>query len=337
MAAPSAPALAALQEAVEQHIREADAEFGVFVRHLPSGAAVTTNPDRLYLMASVFKILILLEALAQVDEGHCRLDERIELRADDQLPYSMALGDLEPGLRPTLRDLLTVMISVSDNTATDMVLRRIGIERVARRLSRWDMESTSLRRNVGDMLDLASSWDDGSVSMVKAYRHALVRGPIVDPFSGAVDPGFFAITERGDNPNAVSAQRSRENNVTSPRDIASLLERLATGELLSKGSTGVALSILLAQKLKARLPRYLPPQVPLGHKNGTFYFSRNDVGILYLQGEERIVLATFAVLRKERVEADCLESVPYVDGVDAAMGKIARSAYDTFAGRQKPC
>ena len=96
----------ALEGSGGAHIREADCEMGVYIRHLPSGETVSVNPDALYLMASVFKIPVLLEALAQVDEGECRLDERIELRADDQLPTSMILGNLQPGLRPTLRDLM---------------------------------------------------------------------------------------------------------------------------------------------------------------------------------------------------------------------------------------
>jgi beta-lactamase class A len=322
-----------LQEAVEAHIREADCEMGVFIRHLPSGETVSVNPDALYLMASVFKIPILLEALAQVDEGECRLDERIELRADDQLPTSMILGNLQPGLRPTLRDLMTAMITVSDNTATDMVVRRVGIERVGQRLSAWGLTSTSLLMSVKGLFDHAFAWPDSPVTMVQAYRAAIARGPLIDPFSGAVDASFLDVMSRGSNWEAVSAQRSLENNVTSPRDMALLLERLVKGELLSRESTGVALDILLRQQLNQRLPRYLPPTVAVGHKTGTFYTSRNDAGIIYLPDGQRIVIATFSVMKRARAEADPLQSVPYIDGVDGAMGRIARSAHDAFAPR----
>lgn len=323
--------LAQLHETVEVHIREADAEFGVFIRHLPSGKTVSVDPDGLYLMASVFKVPILLEALAQVDEGECSLDERIELLVEDQLPTSMILGNLQPGLQPTMRDLLTAMITVSDNTATDMVLRHVGIERVGRRLAAWGLTSTSLLMSVQGLFEHAFTWRDTPVNLVRAYRAAIARGPLVDPFSGAIDENFLQAMSRGANWEAVSAQRSLENNVTSPRDMASLLERLVRGELLSRESTGVALDILLRQQLNQRLPRYLPPSVPVGHKTGTFYTSRNDVGVIYLPLGERIVIATFSVLKRERTEADPLQSVPYIDSVDGAMGRIARSAYDAFA------
>ncbi|MGH2443951.1 MAG: serine hydrolase [Chloroflexota bacterium] len=72
--------LAALQDAVETHVREAGAEFGVYIRHVQTGATVEVSGGELYLLASVFKVPLLIEALAQVDEGKLRLDERIELR-----------------------------------------------------------------------------------------------------------------------------------------------------------------------------------------------------------------------------------------------------------------
>jgi beta-lactamase class A len=181
-----------LQEEVEEHIREADAEFGVFIRHLPSGATVAVNPDSLYLMASVFKIPIMLEALAQVDEGECRLDERIELCQEDQLPTSMIMGNLQPGLKPTLRDLITAMITVSDNTATDMVLRRVGIERVGQRLKSWGLKSTSLLMSVQGLFDAAFSWPDDELPVVSVYRKALAEGADLGSADWGRPPGVPA-------------------------------------------------------------------------------------------------------------------------------------------------
>jgi beta-lactamase class A len=322
-----------LQEAVKEHIRAADAEFGVYIRHLPSGATVSVNPDSLYLMASVFKIPIMLEALAQVDEGEFRLEERIELRQDHQLPTSMILGNLQHGLKPTLRDLLTAMITVSDNTATDMVLNRVGIERVARRLRSWGLHSTSLRMSVQGLFDAGFSRPDDGIPVVALYRKAFAEGPIVDPLTGSVHEGLREAMKRGANWDAVPAQRSLENNVSSPRDMGTLLERLVQGELLSPEGTYVALDILLRQQLNQRLPRYLPPGAAMGHKTGTFYSSRNDAGVLYLRDGGKVVVVTFGLMSRERSEGDPLETVPYIDGVDQAMGRIARSTYDFFSGQ----
>lgn len=326
---------AALQSVVEEHIREADAEFGVFIHHLQSGATVEVNADALYLLASVFKIPILLEALAQVEEGKQRLDQRFALRREDQLPTSMILEHLDPGLQLTFRDLLTAMITVSDNTATDMVLAQIGIENVMKRLESWGLRDIAIRMSVKGLFDAAFSWPDSLDTMPQIYRDIVAKGPLVDPFTGVVDERFAAGLERGSNWDAVAAQRSLENNVSSPRATGELLERLVRGELLSRESTGVALDIMLRQQLNARLPRFLPPAARIAHKTGTFYASRNDAGIIYFPDGGRVVIITFGVLQRDLLGLDPLQSVPYIDRVDSAMGRIARSTFDMFAPTSK--
>ncbi len=76
--------------------------------------------------ASLIKLPILLAALGEVARGELNLDERIPLETGDQVGGTGVLKALQPGLEPTLRDLLTLMTIVSDNTATNMVIGRIG-------------------------------------------------------------------------------------------------------------------------------------------------------------------------------------------------------------------
>jgi len=320
----------ALQNAVERHISVVDAEFGVLIRHVQSSATIDINSARLFLLASVFKILILLEALAQVDEERLRLDERIKLRREDQLPTSMILEHLQPGLRPTLRDLLTAMITVSDNTATDMVLSRVGIENVRDRLRSWGLKEISIQMSVRGLFDEAFRWPESVATMPQIYGEIVAKGPLVDPFTGKVDERFVSGLQRGPNWDALPARRSLENNVASPAAMGELLKRLVQFELLSREATGVALDILLRQQLNQRLPRFLPRTARMAHKTGTFYSSRNDAGILYLPDGGRVVIAVFSVLDRELLAQDPLESVPYIDAVDSAMGRIARSAFDAF-------
>lgn len=319
-----------LTHEIAAHIAGTDAEFGIYVRHLSSGAGVEVNADALYLMASTFKVPILIEALAQVHEGHITLEERIELTAQDQLPTSMILGNLEPGLRLTLRDLLTAMIISSDNTATDMVLRRIGIDRVARRLRAWGLDSTGFHLGVQGLFDEAFPGEDGGPTVVEAYRAAISRGPILDPATGDSDPVLAAAREAGARWDGLAAQRSLDNNVTSPRDMGTLLERLAGGDLLPAAHTHIVLDIMLRQQLNQRLARYLPVGVPFAHKTGTFYASHNDVGILYLPDGGRVIIAVYTVMNRERMLGDPLVALPYTESIDIAMGRIARSVYDAF-------
>jgi beta-lactamase class A len=319
-----------LQEVIERHDAESDAEIGVLVRHVQTGHEVVVNGDALHLMASVFKIPVLLTALAQSDEGRLDLNRRVELHNDDQLPTSMVLEHLQPGLRPTVRDLLTAMITVSDNTATDMVLKEIGLESVDAQLRSWGLRNISVCMGVEGLFADAFHSEDSSETLPALYRRMVARGPVVDPFTGAMDEGFTVLVGRGPDWEAVAAARSLENNVATPVAMGELLVHLVLGDLLSRENTAVALDIMLRQQLNQRLPRFLPRTVRIAHKTGTFYSARNDAGILYVPDGGRVVLVTFAVLKRDLLEQDPLQSVPYIDRVDAAMGHIARSSYDAF-------
>jgi beta-lactamase class A len=320
-----------LQTAIDHIISACDAEFGICLRHVESGMEVLVNPDALYPLASVFKVPLLFETLAQVDEGRLSLDTRVELCLKDKLPPSGILTELDPGLQPTLHDLLMLMIIVSDNVATDLVLQQIGIERVNERLATWGLDAISVTMSVQGLFDSVLASGREGIPAVAAWREAIARGPLVDPLTGRLVEVMRALLVQQPDWEGRAGWRDRENNVASPRAMGQLLERLVRGELLSAESTRVALNILLRQQLNQRLPRYLPEVVPIAHKTGTFLQSRNDAGILYLPDGSHLVAVTFALLRRELLLADPKESVPYIDGVDSAMGLIARAAYDAFS------
>jgi beta-lactamase class A len=261
-------------------------------------------------MASVFKIPVLLETLAQVDEGRTTLQKRIELRQEDKVLPSGILVELDPGLRPTLHDLLTLMIIISDNTATDLVLAEIGLPAVEQRMRGWGFDSISVKMGVQDIFD--HTFPRVDVALTPADRAR-------------------AVGEGERNWDAVTGRRTLENNVASPREMGRLLVRLQSGDLLSAASTRAALDILLRQQLNQRLPRFLPPQVPFAHKTGTLLQSRNDAGVITLPDGTHLVVVTFALLRRDLIEADPAVAASYADRVDAAMGLIARDAYETFS------
>jgi beta-lactamase class A len=306
----SAPGIDALAHAVDKHIADSGAEIGVGIRHLESGAEYFVHPDALYPMASVFKIPILIETLAQVDEGRHSLDARVELRAGDKVLPSGILVEMQPGLRPTLHDLLTLMIIQSDNTATDMVLAQIGIESIEPRLRSFGCEAITIKMSVQGLFDNTFGAVDPDLPPHETAKLIEARAPFWD---------------------ALTNQRVLENNVASPRDMCRLIERLVRGELLSPGSTRVALDIMLRQQLNLRLPRFMPDGVPFAHKTGTFIQSRNDAGVVLMPDGSHLIVVTFAILAREPLDADPLIRNPYIDRVDSAMGYIARSAFDAFA------
>jgi beta-lactamase class A len=309
----SAPSIATLSDVVRRHIEDSGAEIGVAIRHVESGAELFVHPDELYPMASVFKIPILIEALAQVDEGRQSLDHRIELRQEDKVLPSGILIEMQAGLRPTLHDLLMLMTIISDNTATDLVLRQIGIEAIEPRLRSYGCEAITVKMSVQGLFDNTFGPVDTGLLPHEATKVIEARAPFWD---------------------AITNQRVLDNNVSSPRDMCRLLERLVRGELLSPASTRVALDIMMRQQLNLRLPRFMPDGVPIAHKTGTFIQSRNDAGVIFLPDGTHLVVVTFAVLARQPLDGDALVTAPYIDRVDSAMGYIARSAYDAFGAEQ---
>jgi len=115
-----------LKDDIQAAIKAADMEAGVSVLHIESGEQIDVNGDESYPMASVFKIPVLATAGQQLKAGKLKLDDRIPLKSEDKSAGSGILQFLEAGVSPTFRDLLTLMIIISDNTATDMNVATLG-------------------------------------------------------------------------------------------------------------------------------------------------------------------------------------------------------------------
>jgi beta-lactamase class A len=101
-------------------------EVALAATNVAIGEEVGRNADRVVPTASVFKLPLLVEVFRQAEAGALNLDERVTLRAEDVVMGSGILRDFQPGLQPTLRDLAMMMIVVSDNGATNLLLDRVG-------------------------------------------------------------------------------------------------------------------------------------------------------------------------------------------------------------------
>jgi beta-lactamase class A len=112
-----------------------DGRLGLAAKNLATGEEVLHEGDTLLPTASVIKLAVLVEVFAQAEEGRLSLDERIVMASTDIVLGSGVLRDLLPGLAPTIRDLAMLMVIVSDNTATNMLIDLVGgVEPVNRRI-----------------------------------------------------------------------------------------------------------------------------------------------------------------------------------------------------------
>jgi len=116
--------------------------IGIAVKHLQTGEEVLVEGDTLFPTASVFKLPLLVELYRQVEEGHISLDQRLVMTEEAKVPGSGILRELSPGLEMKVRDYITLMMMLSDNTATDMLLDLVGIENVDKNLRRMGFDKT---------------------------------------------------------------------------------------------------------------------------------------------------------------------------------------------------
>ena len=118
----------------------------LWLENLKTGETVRVNPDAPVIAASVIKLAVLLEAFRRTLEPN----ETCAVRPEDKVPSCGALTYLHDGLEVTLRDLATLMIILSDNTATNILIDRLGIENVNRTLNAYDLTGMRLRRKMFD-------------------------------------------------------------------------------------------------------------------------------------------------------------------------------------------
>ena len=109
--------------------------MGIVALHVESGRLLELNADDEFEAASLIKIAVLTEAVALEREGRFDLTDRWKLTARNVAAGSGMLDEFDPGLTPTNRDLLQLMIAVSDNTAAERFIDLFGAEAVNARMA----------------------------------------------------------------------------------------------------------------------------------------------------------------------------------------------------------
>ncbi len=127
---------------------------GFYYKDLVTGQVIDFNSKTLMYSASIIKLPILIEALGQIEAGLRSKDDRIIVKNEYKVPSCGAISYMHEGLEVTLEDLYSLMIILSDNTASNMVMNIIGIEKVNERLKSLGCLGSVLGRNFYDMENL---------------------------------------------------------------------------------------------------------------------------------------------------------------------------------------
>lgn len=123
---------------------------GFYFKDLVTGEELASNAGMPLMAASVIKLPVMAEAFRQMEEGIVSADERFVIREEDKLPSCGALNELHDGVEVTFMDAVRLMIVLSDNTATNMVIKRIGADAVNRFIQGAGLRATRLNRLLFD-------------------------------------------------------------------------------------------------------------------------------------------------------------------------------------------
>jgi beta-lactamase class A len=133
-------------EPLHKAIKSFDGVAGVAARNLLTGEEIVINGDLRFPTASAIKTAVMVEAYHQASRGTLSLDTTIQLQKADKVGGSGVLNGLSDGLALPIRDLVHLMIVVSDNTATNLLVNRLGTENIDARLKALGLEHTKLFR-----------------------------------------------------------------------------------------------------------------------------------------------------------------------------------------------
>ncbi len=187
-----------LEATVQQVNRELDGTMGVGIMDLTDGRVFVQNPDHVFAQASSIKVAILAELYRQQQQseegktGKATLRAGYTVDAGDVVDGSAILSGLTPGVtRVTNRDLATFMVAVSDNSATNVLIERVGMQNVNALFDSLGLHQTRLQRKMMDVEAAQQGRENISTpnEMMKLFA-ALYQKKVLNP---ALTEDFFKV------------------------------------------------------------------------------------------------------------------------------------------------
>lgn len=262
------------------------AAFDVAVLNIDGGESWSLMGDRAFPLQSVFKAPLAAAVLAAVDRRELSLDEPITITEKDLSPPWSPIGAAWPAVRTyTIRDLLVQAVVVSDNTAADVLMRRIGgpgmvqawLDEHGVKDMRIDRYEREIQVECWGMPTFRPEWrteaafNAAKYAVPPAARHAALVNYLTDP---------------------------RDTSTTTAA--LDFLRKLENGELLSPASTKLLLRMMTQAKTgQNRIGAGLPPDVTFAHKTGTggtdqgINAATNEIGVITLKNGDRYAIAVF--------------------------------------------
>ncbi len=253
-----------------------DGVLGLALKDLETGQTLLLNEREVFPQASSIKIALLLEVFKQAEERRLDLDEYLALETGAKVAGSGILFHLgRPGLKLSVRDTAVLTAVLSDNTATNLLIDKVGLEAVNRRMDALGLKKTRLRRRMMD----------------------------------------------------VEAAREGRENVSTPLEMMTLLEKIWRGGVLGEPHRKDLLDVLAIPK-DSPLRSGVPEGVEVAEKPGELEAVRCDSGIVLLPGRPYILCVMTTYLKRDADGNAAIEEVSRT-----VYGHISRLARSSPIGR----
>ncbi len=267
------------------------AQVSLAATNLDTGAHLGIGEKQLVRTASTIKLPIYCALHQGVAEDRWQLGDRVRMEAGDKVSGSGIIREFADGTEFTLRDLAHVMIVVSDNTATNLILDRISADYVNRCMDQWGLPATrSMRKILGDGKNLkpvASGWSAaGQLPENKRF-------------------GIGSST---------------------PAEMVRLLELLERGEIASAAASREILATLGRQQYKDGIGRRLDAKMPVASKSGALDALRSDVGVVRSPGGRLAMAITVDGLATIDYSADNPGNLLIADLAEEILAVLSKSA-----------
>lgn len=304
-----------LEQELERIAKLTKGPVGVCALHLESGRQINLNAQQAFPMASTVKVAIATQLFHRIEQGELSLMTMTNLQPADLHPGSGTLDVLfaKPGVELSVQNLLELMMVISDNSATDILLRLAGgPQAVMTRLRTLGIQGMSVDRSIIQLLA-----DLEGVTLPPADQWTL---------------GFYDRLSKDLTPEARKAAITKFNkdprDRSTPEAMVNLLAQIYRGKALQPASRDTLLAVM--QRCRGgvnRLKGYLPPETIIAHKTGSLdETATDDVGIITLPGDAgHLAIAVFVGYSPQ----------PLAER-EQTIAHLTRSIYDFFLFQPMP-
>jgi beta-lactamase class A len=243
-----------LDQKIRARIAKTKGTVSLYAKNLDTGAEYGIRADEKVRTASTIKLPVMVECYKAVADGRVAWNTELTLRDEDKVSGSGVLFEFSNNAKIFLRDAMHLMIVVSDNTATNLILDKLSANAVNKTMDELGLPGTRSMRKVrgdGNKLKDPTGWSDAGLKEEnKKY-------------------GLGSST---------------------PREMVRLLEMLEQGKVVSPAASKEMLEVLKRQQLRDGIAR-TTGELPVASKTGSLDRLRSDVGIVYTPKAGRIAMA----------------------------------------------